>query len=166
MSSRSLILLTFFAALAVIRIGPLQSEPPKSADVLRKAGPFSLKDPREDKTISLADLKDKQAVVVVFVGTECPISNAFLPVLAELQRDYAAKGVAFLGIHSNRQDTPDRIAAHARKSAIPFPVLKDVNNVVADQLGVKRTPEALILGPDGSGSVTAGPASRRAATWL
>ncbi len=150
MSARSLILLAFFAALGVIAVDPLQSEPPKTAEASSKAAPFTLKDPLDDKSVSLADLKEKKAIVLVFLGTECPVSNAFLPVLSEMERDYAAKGVAFLGINANRQDTPTRVAEHARKSAILFPVLKDVNNVVADQLGAKRTPEALVLGSDGT----------------
>ena len=95
-------------------------------------------------------MKEKKAIVVVFLGTECPVNNAFLPVLADLHRVYGPKGVAFLGINSNRQDTPDRVAVHARKAEVPFPVLKDSNNVVADNFGAARTPEAFILSPDGT----------------
>jgi peroxiredoxin len=124
-------------------------EPAKPADAPRKAAPFTLKDPRDDKPVSLADFKDKKAVVIVFLGTECPVNNAFVPVLAEMSRTYAERGVAFVGINSNRQDTPDRVAAHARKFEVPFPVLKDTSNVVADQLGARRTPEAFVLGPGG-----------------
>jgi len=60
-------------------------------------------------------------VVIVFLGTECPINNAFLPVLAELHRTYSTKGVQFFAINANRHDTPDIIAAHAKKHEIPFP---------------------------------------------
>ena len=150
MSARTLILLSFFGSLLVLAARPLQSEPAKSADGRIKAAPFTLKDPRDDKVVSLADLKDRKAIVVVFLGTECPVSNAFLPVLAAMHKDYSTRGVAILGVNSNRQDTPERVAAHARKNALPFPVLKDVHNTVADQLGARRTPEAIVLGPDGA----------------
>src|SRR5436309_15815599 len=71
---------------------------------------FTLKDPRDDQEVRLADLKDKKAIVVVFLGTECPVNNAFLPVLAALHKQFAGEGVQFLGINANQQDTPARVA--------------------------------------------------------
>src|SRR5262245_15282769 len=110
--------------------------------------PFTLKD-YNDKAHAWKDYQGKKAVVVVFIGTECPVNNFFMPGLAELHKAYAAKGVAFLGINSNVHDTPTRLAAHATAHAIPFPVLKDTANVVADNFGAKRTPEAFLLDPRG-----------------
>src|SRR5262249_22245829 len=125
-----------------VAIGSLQSETTRRADPVAS---FTLKDVRTDKPVSLADFKDRKAIVLVFVGTECPVNNAYMPVLTGLARSYESKGVVFLGVNANRQDTPDRVAAHAKKHALPFPVLKDVNNTVADQLGAKRTPEVIVL---------------------
>jgi mono/diheme cytochrome c family protein/peroxiredoxin len=151
MLPRTLILLAFSALLLLaLGIHPLQSEPSKPPDLSRKIAPFSLKDPRDDRSVSFANLKEKKAIVVVFLGTECPLSNAFIPVLASMHREYADKGVALLGINANQQDTAGRVAAHARKNEVPFPVLKDMNNVVADQFGAKRTPEAFVLAADGT----------------
>jgi peroxiredoxin len=110
---------------------------------------FTLKDPRDDQEVRLSGLKDKKAIVVVFLGTECPVNNAFLPVLTGLHKEFADKGVVFLGINANQQDTPARVAEHARKAELPFPVLKDVGNRVADQFGAQRTPEAFVLAPGG-----------------
>jgi peroxiredoxin/mono/diheme cytochrome c family protein len=106
---------------------------------------FSLPDPRADgKKVSLADLKQK-FVVVVFVGTECPVNNSYMPRLVELHKEFADKGVAFLAVNANSQDTPERVAKHARQHELPFPVLKDAGNQVADLFGAKRTPEAFVL---------------------
>ncbi len=54
---------------------------------------------------SLDACKDKQAFVVVFLGTQCPLANLYLPTLIELDKEYEAKGVQFLAINSNAQDT-------------------------------------------------------------
>jgi peroxiredoxin len=97
------------------------------------------------KTWTVSDLQGKKAVVVLFLGTQCPINNAYLPRLAEMHKTYAGKGVQFLAINSNKQDTPDKIAAHAREFAIPFPVLRDNNYQAADLFGARRTPEAFVL---------------------
>lgn len=110
----------------------------------KKTIDFTLPD-SQGKKVTLADFKDCKAVVVVFLGTECPINNLYLPRLNQLQKEFAGQGVQFLGINSNQQDTPERIAAHARKHDLIFPVLYDRNNVVADLMGARRTPEAFIL---------------------
>jgi peroxiredoxin/mono/diheme cytochrome c family protein len=110
-----------------------------------KAVDFTLNDPRADAAVALADFKDKKAVVVVFLGTECPVGNAYLPVLAKLHDEYSSKGVQFIGINANRQDAARRVAEHARKYEVPFPVLKDPGNAVADRLGAKRVSEVFVL---------------------
>ena len=109
--------------------------------------PFTLKD-SAGKPWSLADARGSKAVVVVFLGTECPINNQYAVRLAELHKTYSPK-VAFVGVNSNVHDTPTRIAAHVKANAIPFPVLKDSGNVVADDFGARRTPEAFVLSPAG-----------------
>jgi peroxiredoxin len=110
----------------------------------KKIDDFTLKD-TSGKEWRLSGVKDARAVVVVFVGTECPVSNAFMPRLAELHKEFTDKGVAFVVINSNSQDTPDRVAAAAKKHDLPFPMLKDGGNAIADVFGAKRTPEAFLL---------------------
>ena len=135
--------------LAIPIAGPLPADPTPPAAA--RVADFTLTDVVADKPVSLGDFQAKKAVVVVFIGTECPISNAYMPRLAELAKSYADKDVAFLAINSNCNDTPPRIAGHAKKYDLPFPVLRDPANVVADQFGAKRTPEVFLL--DGSRNV-------------
>lgn len=112
----------------------------------QKIAPFRLKD-AAGKAVSLDDLKDRKAIAVVFLGAECPVNNFFLPRLAEMHAELASKNVQIIGINANRQDTPEKIAAHAKKYAIPFPVLRDEDGAIADRFGAKRTPEAFVLDP-------------------
>ena len=97
------------------------------------------------KTWALADLKDRKAVVVVFLGTQCPINNAYLPRLAELHKTFSAEGVQFFAVNSNQHDSPRAIAEHARENNIPFPVLRDTQQKLADRFGAVRTPEVFVL---------------------
>jgi peroxiredoxin len=94
---------------------------------------------------TLAEYKNKKAIVVVFVGTQCPIANLYFPTLAEMQKRYAEKGVQFLAINSNDQDSFTDVVAHARERNLPFPVLKDDGQRAADAFGARRTPEAFLL---------------------
>jgi len=97
----------------------------------------------------LEEHADKQAVVVVFLGTECPLAKLYGPRLAELAAEFAPRGVAFLGINSNQQDTLAEIGHYAREAKIEFPILKDPGNRVADDFQAQRTPEAFVLAPGG-----------------
>ncbi len=148
--SRLTILSLLTAPLALLGLALLRGADPAPRP---EPGPldFRLADPRDDREVNFSDLKTKKAIVLVFLGTECPVSNSFVPVLVGLHKEYAGKGVVFVGVNANVQDTPARVAAHARDNDIPFPVVKDPGNRLADRLEVKRTPEALVL--DGSGRV-------------
>lgn len=115
---------------------------------LGKAMPaFSLKD-TAGKSYSPETIQDKKALVLVFVGTECPINNAYMPRLIELNKQYGAQGVAFWAINANLQDTPERVAEHVKQNHLDFPVLKDPANKVADLLGAQRTPEVFLFDAD------------------
>jgi thiol-disulfide isomerase/thioredoxin len=126
---------------------------PKPTPILgTKLADWSL--PRADtgKPWSLAaDGRDAKAVVVAFLGTECPISNSYAPVLTELAQEYAAKGVRFVGVYSNRQDDAPAVAKHAKEFSITFPVLKDEGAALADRFAARRTPEVFVL--DGTRTV-------------
>ena len=104
--------------------------------------PFKLKD-QTGKAHDLASVKGR-SVVLIFIATQCPVSNAYNERMAAVARDYAAKGVAFYGINSNKQEPVEEIAEHAQKHGFSFPVLKDPDNVQADHFGAQVTPEAYV----------------------
>ena len=60
------------------------------------------------------------------------------------------KGVAFVGIDSNQQDSLLEIGHYVRIHKVDFPILKDSAGKVADQFGATRTPEAFVLDADGN----------------
>src|SRR5437870_315461 len=63
-----------------------------------KIDDFSLAD-TAGKAHSLKEFRDRKAIVVLFLGTQCPINNASLPRLADLHMTYSSKGVAFLAVN-------------------------------------------------------------------
>jgi peroxiredoxin len=87
----------------------------------------------------------KKAVVVAFLGVECPLAKQYGSRLAELAAKYEPQGVVFVGIDANQQDSLAEIAHFAREHKIEFPILKDPGNAVADQCGAQRTPEVFVL---------------------
>jgi peroxiredoxin len=105
---------------------------------------FLLKD-TAGKSIALHDYKDKSAVVVFFMGIDCPISNLYLKDLADLQARYGKQGVQIVGIQSNAGTTQAKAAQHAHDYKVAFPVLLDAGQRLANQLGAKRTAEIFLL---------------------
>src|SRR5438552_18439173 len=89
------------------------AEAKPTSPVGRKIDDFTLAD-AAGKRWSLRDVQDAKAVVFLFLGTECPINNAYVPRLAELHRLYSPRGVHFVAINANQQDTPQRVAEHAK----------------------------------------------------
>ena len=97
---------------------------------------------------SLAEDSNARAVVVVFMGWECPMAKLYVSRLNELQEKYSARGVRWLAINSNQHDSLAELQAFIRRSELAIPMLKDPGNVVADQFGATRTPEVFLLDQD------------------
>ncbi|MCC6132022.1 MAG: thioredoxin family protein [Acidobacteria bacterium] len=140
---RSFAVLTVLGLLAA---SPLQAQKPGTG-----APDFDLPVAGSSSTVKLKDLVSaNKAVVVVFVATRCPYSNGYNTRLKDMAKDYAAKGVAFVGINSNKTEPASEVAEHAKKNEWPFPVVKDEGNKVADAYGAKRTPEVFVVEPRGN----------------
>lgn len=96
------------------------------------------------KEWKLHDQKAK-AIVVVFLTTECPMCNEYLPTLAELSKAYSEKGVSVIGIVPDTDITADQLSIHAKEYKIPFPMFRDPERVSVGALAPKVTPEAVVL---------------------
>ncbi len=97
------------------------------------------------KQIALADFNDARLIVLVFLGTRCPIGNAYVPDLVDLQNRYRDRKVQVIGINSNLSDTVEDIARHANAFKINFPMLIDDQQLVADLVSSQRISETRIL---------------------
>src|SRR5262249_25509089 len=104
-----ILVLSFFLSSGVEAGRELFAPPAAGA----KVSDFTLRD-INGRRVSLSGLRDKNAIVIVFVGTECPIANLYIPTLIEMHQKYSAKRVQFLLINSNDQDAALEVARHAR----------------------------------------------------
>src|SRR5262249_55004232 len=87
----------------------------------------------------------KKAVVLVFTGAKCPVSDVYAPRLVELAKKYELQGVVFLAINSNAHESAEDVAKHAKELGIAFPVLKDSKGLVADLALAERAPEPILV---------------------
>jgi len=104
----------------------------------------------DGKTFSLADAaRSHKAVVVMFIATKCPYSNAYNDRMRDMAAAYEKQGVLFAGINSNKTEPAEEVIDHAKKHGFAFPLMKDPDNKVADLYEARHTPEIFVVDPDG-----------------
>lgn len=118
--------------------------PPKVGDAV---GKLKFTDTRSLPR-TLDDFGKKKAVVLAFVNTSCPIARRYLPTLQALETEYRDKGVQFVAVNSADEDTLIAAATQAVTFGVEFPFVKDFDQSVAKAVGVKRTPEVVVLNGD------------------
>jgi hypothetical protein len=126
----------------------VNKEPPAAAPARLD---FALLDVSGSRHSLRAD-PERGAFVFVFLATECPIANSYIP---ELNRQYeslrgGAKRVDFFGVISDRVTTRATAAKHAAEFKIAFPVLFDASGELALALGPTHTPEAFVVDRGGN----------------
>jgi peroxiredoxin len=109
---------------------------------------FSLFDARGTKHTAAA-WEGKKGVVLLFLSTDCPVSNFYCPEYARLAKAFSGKGVLFYGVHPDPDVKAADAARHAAEYRLPFPVLLDPTHAVTRQTGVKVVPEAVVLSGEG-----------------
>ena len=138
------------AAAASPLTGAGASPTPSAPKIGGPAPDFTLPAAANAKPVALKELLGKsRAVTVMFIATKCPVSNAYNERMAALAKDYAARGIAFVGINSNKAELAPEVAEHAARHGFGFPVVKDEANRVADLYGATKTPEIFVLDPKG-----------------
>ncbi len=105
------------------------------------------------KTVSLADFKNAPALLVMFICNHCPYVIHIRAGLAQLARDYQAKGVAVVGISANDaanypEDSPARMKEEVKTAGYTFPYLYDESQAVAKAYRAACTPDLFLFDRD------------------
>lgn len=106
----------------------------------------------DGKKHSLADLKDKDVVVVVFTCNSCPIALDYEDRIIAFGKKYASTDakVALVGINVNTipDDRLDKMKIRAEKKKYNFPYVYDETQKIAKDFGATYTPEFFVLNKD------------------
>jgi hypothetical protein len=86
-------------------------------------------------------------VVLVFVRTDCPVSNRYAPTIQKLSEEHAAK-VAFWLVYPSAVESAEVIRKHEREYGYKIPALRDPRHVLVKQSQVEITPEVAVFGTD------------------
>jgi peroxiredoxin len=100
----------------------------------------------DGRTVSLDDFADAPALLVIFLSNHCPYVKRVERAVAEVTTEYAARGLASVGISSNDVvNYPDDDAAHlaeqVERTGFGFPYLVDESQEVARAYRAACTPD-------------------------
>jgi AhpC/TSA family len=90
-----------------------------------------------------------KATVLVFVSTDCPISNRYAPELRRLFESYAPRGVAFRLVYPTAEESLVTIHQHVLEYGFPFAALRDPGHVLVARARATVTPESAVFAASG-----------------
>ena len=85
-----------------------------------------------------------KVVVLVFVRTDCPISNRYAPLLQEMSVKYGSEA-AFWLVFPDKNESPENIRSYLKEFSYKLPALRDTEHSLVKKSGAKVTPEVAVF---------------------
>ena len=120
-----------------------------------QAGPGRSSSPGGSGAVSRAlDLNGKQVnpfamaggkpLVLIFVRTDCPVSNRYAPTIQSLSNKYSGKALVML-VYPDKSETPGDIEKHLQDYGYKITALRDTQHGLVKVSQVEITPEAAVF---------------------
>jgi hypothetical protein len=91
------------------------------------------------------------AIVILFLATDCPISNRYIPEIQRLETEFSARHVVFWLVYPNATETIDGIRRHQAAYGIQGETLMRPRPQLMALIHPSVTPESAVLVPQSSG---------------
>jgi len=98
--------------------------------------------------INLQDFRG-QAIILNFWATWCPPCKAEMPDLEQVNLQYQNKGLVVIGINRTDQENYSEVPEFIVTNKITFPILLDVNGLVADTFKAYAYPATIFIDKEG-----------------
>lgn len=85
-----------------------------------------------------------KVVVLIFVRTDCPISNRYAPTIQRLHAQNEGQAAFFL-VYPDKNETVNSIRQHDREFGYTFAALRDPQHILVKQSQAQITPEAAVF---------------------
>ncbi len=85
------------------------------------------------------------ATVLLFVATDCPISNRYVPEIGRLRARFEPSGVVFWLVYPTGEESPAAIASHLHEFGLSLPALRDPRHALVRRAEVTVTPESAVF---------------------
>jgi peroxiredoxin len=141
---------SLFVAVGLALVGPAVAGQFNKKVSIGNAAPAWTDLPGVDgKTHSLADLKDKEVVVVVITCNHCPVAMAYEDRIINFVKKHAGPdskvALVACNVNNNETDRPPRMKDRAKEKGFNFTYLYDESQKIGRAYGATVTPEFFVL---------------------
>lgn len=98
--------------------------------------------------VQLFDTSRSEPTVLIFVRTDCPISNRYAPELIRLHKEFSAHAVFYL-VYADPANTAAVIQRHMSEYGYTFSALRDPGHDLVKRAKARVTPEAALFSAGG-----------------
>ncbi|WP_164976157.1 redoxin domain-containing protein [Oleiharenicola lentus] len=84
-------------------------------------------------------------VILLFMATDCPISNRYAPVVNDLVKVFASPTLRFFAVYPDPATTPAAIRKHQWDYGYTLPTLMDPEHTLVRRAGATVTPEVAVF---------------------
>ena len=88
--------------------------------------------------------------VLVFVRTDCPISDRYAPELHRIADEFHSRGVAFWLVYPDPTETSAAITRHLSEYRYGWPALRDPGKILVKRALVTVAPESAVFNASGA----------------
>jgi hypothetical protein len=113
------------------------------------SGPKSVAEDLTGKPVDPIASSRGRVVVLLFVRTDCPISNRYAPAVQHLAEQYRGK-VNFWLVYPDPAESPARIRMHLDEFHYNLPALRDTRHELVTLAQATITPEAAVFNSSGA----------------
>ncbi len=89
-----------------------------------------------------------KVVVLIFVRTDCPISNRYAPMIQQLGTNRIHQATFFL-VYPSRKETAEAIRRHRKEFGYTLAAIRDPQHILVKQSSAQITPEAAVFNANG-----------------
>jgi hypothetical protein len=85
---------------------------------------------------------------LIFVRTDCPVSNQYAPEIKRICAEYEPKGMQCLLVYADAYDTVEAIRRHRADFGYTMPAIRDPAHALVARAGATITPEVAVFTKD------------------
>lgn len=90
-----------------------------------------------------------KALVLVFVRTDCPVSNRYAPLIQQMSRQFG-KDASFRLVFPDKSESPEKIRNFLLEYKYELSAIRDVDHALVKATQAKVTPEAAVFDAHGT----------------
>jgi hypothetical protein len=95
--------------------------------------------------VDLLSRHGEKILVLLFIRSDCPISNRYAPEIERLHKRYSSQGVEFRLVYPEPGLTADTMEKHRQEYNYTIPAVLDAGHQYVRRAAVRVTPEAAVF---------------------